>query len=87
MGVTLHKSQPVATVTGVGFNITLLCRDKQQQYHTQALLLKSEAGARAAISGLLGQQQKQKDLSKQIVRATADREELLIDNKQVCVLC
>lgn len=60
------------------------CRGNQQQQHMQVLLLQRKADAQRAISELPTQQQKQKDLSKQIARAEADLTGLIIDDKQVC---
>ena len=61
------------------------CRDNQQQQHTQACLQQSKVNARAAISGLAQQEEQQKALRKQLIRARADYEELLEDGKQACL--
>ena len=48
----------------------------------QLLLQQSKLDAHAAISGLRAQEEKQKALRKQIIRARADYEELLEDGKE-----
>lgn len=60
------------------------CRDNQQQQHLHMTLQQSKIDAHAAIAGLVEQEEKQKALRKQIIRARADYEELLEDGKQAC---
>lgn len=62
---------------------SLHCRDNTQQELAHTLLLQNKADARAAIAGLADHQQKYRDVSRQIIRATADRQLLSIDRKQV----
>lgn len=62
---------------------SLHCRDNTQQQLAQTSLLQSKADARAAIAGLADQQQQSRDLSRQIIRATADQKVLQLDGKHV----
>lgn len=73
--MSLHRESVNAEVHGQR-------RDNGQQQQVHILLQQSKSSARTAISGLADQQEKQKGLRKQIIRARADYEELLEDGKQ-----
>ena len=59
------------------------CRENMQQRTAHAALQQSKVQARAAITGAVQQQETLRGLAKQLIRAKADHEELLVDGKQV----
>lgn len=59
-------------------------RDNLHQIGTHTRLQESKTQARAAMTGMTKLHDSCNTLKKRLIRAKADREELLIDGKKVC---
>ena len=81
MAALNHATHGICPATSQG---TLTSsRDHMQQIHAHEAVRQSKTEAKAIINGLAKQQETQRALAKQLIRAKADHQVLLIDGKEV----
>lgn len=74
---------PGASVSLYETALVQTCRDNVYQLDTHVRLRESKSQARAAMTGMAKQLESHRALEKQLIRARADHDELVIDGKEV----